>query len=151
MRLWPVLMALLLPGCGAIATHEARDPYGVLIGMGLPDLLSCAGVPDKVQRTGPDTAVAQWSVSTDTPDLRASVLVFGSIELGGANACRFVATVLRDGTVADVAFPQAHSSLVAGPFGACGQLVGECLAHPSRTGLSRGYDAFAYLFQGRAS
>lgn len=139
-------LVLALAGCDLASTSDSRDPYGAFIGMTVPDLLSCAGVPDHVQRTGPDTAIAQWAYSSSDPALKLTLLLFGSVEVGGAESCKMVATILRDGTVVDVAFPGSRATLMAGPYAGCSVLTSECLNHPSSTGpVPRGYDALAIL------
>ena len=147
MKRLSVLLPLLLAGCGAVASREARDPYGALIGMAAPDLLACAGQPDRVQQTGPGTLIAQWDYHAEPAKvLSVSVTLVGTVDVGGgARSCKMVATVLRDGTVADVAFPGRDASLTALPYAGCDVLVRECVDHPSSTGVPAGYDAFHYL------
>jgi len=145
-----LLAVLLLSGCGLAATHEARSPSGVLIGGNVVDLVDCAGMPDKTQQTESDQMAMQWSVSSNTPAFQATLALVGSIQIGDAGSCKMVATVLRDGTVADVAFPGATASLTGGPYASCEQIVGECLLHPDSTGLPKGYDAIAMFLPGSA-
>ena len=141
-----LITALALPGCGLVATREARDPGGKLVGMSVPDLLAGAGKPDAAQQTGPDTAILQYNRTDASTGLKATVTLLGSIELGGGGGCKMVVTILRDGTVADVAFPGAYEdSLFAPPYAACAPLLHELLTHPSSTSLPRGYDAFRYV------
>jgi hypothetical protein len=60
------------------------------------------------------------------------------------DTCHMQATVLRDGTVADVDFASTDSLKDAN--GACGQLVKQCVYNQSDTGLPKDYDAFEYFF-----
>ena len=97
-------------------------------------------------RPGPDTAILQYNRTDTSAGLKATVTLLGSIEIGGGGGCRMVATILRDGTVADVSFPGSYSdSLFSAPYAACAPLVHELIAHPSSTGLPRNYDAFTWL------
>ena len=144
---------LLVSGCGTLTTHEARDPLGrsTLIARTVPDLIDCMGKPDAAMQTGPDTAVLQYTRKDTSTGLKATVTLLGSVEIGGGGGCSVVLTILRDGTVADVAFPGAYTdALFADPLGACRPLVAECLAHPGVTGLPAGYDSFRWVLPVKA-
>ncbi len=141
--------ALALSACGALDTYQARDPLGRsrIIGMALPDLLASLGKPDGVMQTGPDTAVVQYTHVDTSAALKATVLLLGSVELGGGGGCTVVFSVLRDGTVADVAFPRSYSEqLFSPPYSACAPLVSEVLVHPNGAGKPAAYDAWVWLF-----
>ncbi len=141
-------LASLLAGCGYYDTQAARDPLGRhgLVGLSVPDLLNCAGRPDAVAQTGPDTAILQYDHKDESTGLKATLTLLGSIELGGGGGCSAVFTVLRDGTVADVTFPRSYADgLFTTPYSACEPLISECLAHPGRTALPAGYEAFTYI------
>ncbi len=146
--------ALALSGCGALDVHQTRDPLSRsrIIGMALPDLLSSVGKPDAVVPSGPDTAVLQYDWTHDTAAFKAVFPLFGSLELGGGGGCRVLFTVLREGTVADVAFSRVYSNnLFSLPEQACEPLIAEPLAHPNGAGAPAGYDAWRYLFpEGKA-
>lgn len=135
----------LLMGCSEYATRQARDPYGTLIGMSMPDLISCAGVPDHIQQLDENQAVLQWDYKSEQPAFKATITILGSIEVGNAESCKLVARVLRDGTTADVAFPGSNTTLTGGPHAGCSNIISECLSHPSTTQTSKNYDAFQYL------
>ncbi len=145
----PLLLVVALSGCGLLETRQTRDPQSrsEIIGMALPDLLSSLGKPDSVMATGPDTAVIQYSHVDTSPGLEASFLLLGSIKLGGGGGCRVVFTVLRSGTVADVAFPFSYSdNLFSAPYSACAPIISEPLRYPNKAGAPKGYDAFQVLF-----
>ena len=144
---------LLLTGCGALDTREARNPAGPLIGnMRVPDLLDCMGKPDAVQQTGPDTAILQWTHEQSDQGLAVSVGTLASLQIGTGGGCKMVATILRDGTVADIAFPGSYSTgLISAPYSECGPIVEECLHHPGATMLPAHYDAFRWLLPGQDS
>ena len=144
MKWLPVL--LLLTGCGAFDTREARNPAGSLIGSDVPGLIGCMGKPDAVQQTGPDTAILQWNHEQTDQGLSFSVSIFASLQIGTGGGCKMVATVLRDGTVADITFPGSFSTgLISAPYSECGPIVEECLHHPGATVLPAKYDAFVWL------
>jgi hypothetical protein len=69
--------------------------------------------------------------------------VLGSLELGQAGTCKMTADVLREGTVADIDFPDATSSIWEGPYGSCSDVIREYLLHQGSTQLPPGWDAFA--------
>ncbi len=140
---------LALSGCGYYDTRQARDPLGrsAIIGSSLPDVLSALGKPDSVMQTGPDTAIIEYTHRDTSTGLKATVTLLGSIEVGGSGGCSMVLTVLRDGTVADVAFPQAYEDgLFTPPYSACVPLIAEVLRHPNGAGVPAGYDAWDWLF-----
>ena len=142
-------LAVLLTGCGAYDVRQARDPLGRsrIIGMALPDLLGSLGKPDAIMRTVPDTALIEYVRLDPSTGLKATVSLLGSIEIGGGGGCKVVLTILRSGTVADVAFPASYSDqLFSPPYSACAPLVQEAIAHPNGAGAPAGYDAFAVLF-----
>jgi hypothetical protein len=136
---------MALSGCGLVATHKARDPRGALIGGNAKDLQNCAGVPDKAVQTTPDEMTLQWNVTSNAPAFQLSIAVLGSLKLGDSGSCKMVADVGRDGTIYDLAFPGATSSLTGGPYASCDQIVGECLMHPNSTQLPPSYDSFTYF------
>lgn len=142
-----LLVFLLLSGCGAYDVREARTPLtSPIIGMTFPDLANCMGPWDSVHQTKPDEAILTWKHVANTDAFKASITLVGSVSIGGGGGCIANATILRDGTVADLAFPQSYSnSLFSAPYAACEPLVKECLGHGGSTGLPAGYDAFAYL------
>jgi hypothetical protein len=146
-RLGVPCLLLALSGCGYYDARQARDPLGAesMVGMSVVDLVDCAGVPDHVLQTGPDTAVAQWDYKAAGSALKATIAVLGSLEFGAGESCKLVATVLREGIVADVAFPGSRASVTSGPYAGCSVIVGECLDHPSRTTLPAGYDAWTWF------
>lgn len=120
-----------------------------MIGMTLADVLACMGTPDSKMKTTAGTAIVQWNEKTSDTPLELSALGFG-FKLGGSGECKAVATVLRDGTVADMAFPGTHNAnFLSPPSAACEPLVEECLSHPSATQLPPGFDAWAILFEAK--
>ena len=144
-----VILVLLLTGCGALDTHQARDPWGPIISSNVPDLISCTGKPDAVQQTGPDTAILQWTHQQSDQGISVTIPVLAAVKIGGGGGCVMVATVLRDGTVADVAFPGSYTTgLFAPPYSECGPVVSECLRHMGATMLPVSYDAFRWVLPG---
>ena len=144
-----IVGAICTTACGTLDTRRARDPLGAhtLVGMNLVDLVDVLGKPDATLQTGPDTAIAEWTHVDTAAGLELTVALLGSLKLGGAGGCTAVFTVLRDGTIADVAFPRAYSEgLFAPPYSACEPLIGEALRHPGSTQLPARYDAFKWLF-----
>jgi hypothetical protein len=140
------LPLLLLAGCGLAATHEARDPLGShsLIGMTVSDLITCAGVPDKTIKLTDEVLLMQWQTADSSkPAFDLTIPVLGSLQLGTAGSCRMTADILREGTVADVDFPGASSSMWEGPYASCAPLAQECILHKGSTELPPKYDAFA--------
>lgn len=148
MKLFLVALALL-SGCSAVDVSRARNPYGSLIGGNVVDLLACAGLPDKVEQTAPDQLAVQYDYKREGTGFKFSVLL-ASVEVGGASSCRAVFTVLRDGTVADAAFPASEWTATGGPHAGCGAIVSECLEHPNATALPPGYDAMKFLLPEKA-
>jgi hypothetical protein len=141
-----VILCLTLTGCGYAATREARAPQGAdsLIGHNVADIIECAGIPDKVQRIMPDAAIASWSYKDTSPAFKLALLGV-SLQVGTAGSCSMTAVFLRDGTVADVSFPQCAGTLQGGPYAAARPLVAECLNHPNDIALPSGYDALVNL------
>lgn len=144
LRILPLL--LLLSGCGAMSSIQARDPRGVLIGHNVVDLLDCAGIQDAKQQIAPDVGILQWSFKSNDPQIKATIAVIGTISLGSAPQCKMAATFLRDGTVVDISFPGCTTSMIGGPYADAAPIVGECLRHPNAISLPPGYDAMMMLF-----
>lgn len=139
---------MLLSGCATYDVHRVRNPMDTdtLIGRTVPDLVDCMGVGYTFKQTKPNEGVLQWDRKDTSTGLKATVTLLGSIEIGGGGGCSVAFDVLRDGTVADVNFPNAYNDqLFAQPYGACRSLILECLNHPGSTGLPAGYDAFQWL------
>ena len=132
----------LLAGCGAVTVHQARTD---LLGMTAPDLLACAGVPDRVQALSRDELLLQYDYKPAAGSLFSLTLpLVGSLAVGAHGACEAHFRVLRDGTVSGVSYSGTSFSF-SGPSADCVPLVRECVEHPDRTGLPAGYDAFAIL------
>ena len=148
-RLAVVLVALAaLSGCATWDVHEVRDPRSPrsMIGMTWPDLVQCMGTDYAWVPTKPDEAAVTWSRHDSSTSFKGSVTLFGSVEIGGGGGCSVTADVLRDGTVADLHFPQSfNDGLLAEPYHACKPLIDECIGHKGSTGLPRGYDAFPFM------
>lgn len=150
MRIALLALMLLPVGC---ATYVANVAPGRMRGMAVPDLIACAGLPSQKMVTKPDVAVLEWDPKTpgSSNSGGAKSGVSFSLPLGVSftwstpiDTCHMQATVLRDGTVADI--DMSSSNGVKGADGACGQIVTQCVYDQSSTGLPKGYDAFQYLF-----
>jgi hypothetical protein len=148
MRAVSLIAALLLSGCGLVATQQARDPLGAdtLLGHSIVDVIGCAGIPDARQRLGDEFAVAEWTYKSTVPGFKLVFPLLGSVQFGGGSQCKMTTTFLRDGTVVDIGFPGCTGTLFGGPYADARPLVGECLAHPNGDALPAGFDAFTYLF-----
>ncbi|WP_277182982.1 hypothetical protein [Caballeronia sp. BR00000012568055] len=139
-----------LTGCGALRTHEARDPQGALVGSNVLDLIQSVGIPDKtmklVDTNSPnDRMEAQWNFSNADSALDMNALVL-DVKVGGAGKCSMTATVDRwGGKVTAVNFPQAHSDSIGSDYGACEPLVEEALTHNTHTPIDPTWDAFALV------
>lgn len=141
-RPFALALVLLLTGCSAITVQEARD---ALLGTTAPDLLACAGVPDKVQKLSADELLIEYDRPADNAALFSlNVATMAGIAVGRQGACHFHARILRDGTVSGVSFSDTSFSF-AGPQGDCQALVAECVNHPDQTQLPPGYDVFSIL------
>ncbi len=152
-RLPALLAILLLAGCGYYDARAARDPLtSPLIGMGFPDLVHCMGPWDSWHQIDRDVFDVTWGHTDSSAALKMSIAVLGSISVGGSGGCKANVTVLRDGTVAGVNFPQSYANgLLTAPYGACAPLVSERLQHHDETGRSAGYDIGVYLAPGIAA
>jgi hypothetical protein len=143
-------LSLALAGCSTYVAAIAPD---AMVGMEMPDLIACAGIPDKEMITKPDVMVLEWT-GAKSADGGSGVKTSGfsfSLPLGTSltvaaptDTCHMQATVLRDGTVADV--DMVSSNGIKDANGACGQIVKQCAFHGSDTGLPKDYDAFHYFF-----
>jgi hypothetical protein len=145
----PLALLLALVGCGWQDAREARNGMtSPIIGMTVPDLISCMGKPTSVQQTGPETAILQYDHKDASAALKATVALIGSISIGGGGGCSAVFTIIDGGrTVADVTFPGAYDNgLLSVPYESCRPLVSECLAHPGDTGpLPKGDNPLEYF------
>jgi hypothetical protein len=144
----PLLSLVLLSGC---QTYVASVAPGKMRGMSAPDLIACAGIPDQKMKTKPDVMILEWVPKTTSASGAKTSGYSVSLPLGMSvtlsppvDTCHMQATVLRDGTVADV--DMSSSSGIKGDDGACGQIVKQCVYDQSDTGLPKGYDAFDYFF-----
>ncbi len=146
-RLLLAVTLVTLAGCSYYDTRHARDPLtGPMIGMGFPDLYHCMGPYDAWSRLDKDVFDMTWTHVDNSAGLKATLALVGSISLGGGGGCKANATVLRDGTVVGLNFPQSYSNgLLSTPYASCAALVSECLGHPDSTGRSPGYDVSVYL------
>jgi hypothetical protein len=140
------VFVLLLAGCGAVVTEEARDPFSShsLIGMDIGDLVGCAGTDFTFLQTDTHEGVVEYT--TTNTDKGFDLDVEGvSLSFGGAGSCKMALTVLDTGEVARVAFPQSHVAGIAPPYSACSPLLSECLRDPANTTRKRPYNAFKWL------
>lgn len=144
----PFLAILLMSGCSTYVASVAPDK---MRGMSVPDLIACAGIPDQKMKTKPDVMVLEWTPKTTTSSGTKTSGFSVTLPLGTSltlqppvDTCHMQATVLRDGTVADV--DMSSSSGIKGDNGACGQIVKQCVYDQSSTGLPANYDAFEYFF-----
>ena len=74
---------MLLTGCAAYKTHEARDEQGgKLVGSNILDLVQSVGIPDKTMKLvdtgGPtDRMTAQWNFANSDSALDMTLILFG--------------------------------------------------------------------------
>jgi hypothetical protein len=137
-------LLLLLGGCGSYQVHKARQD---ILGMSAPDLLACAGVPDKVQQLSDSELMVQYDRPADNGSLLSiKALTMADITLGRSGACHAHFRILRDGTVSGVSFSGTTFSF-SGPYGDCASLIKECVEQPDRTQLPAGYDVFSILLR----
>lgn len=149
-----LLMLALLSGCSTYVADVAPDK---MRGMNVADLIACAGLPDQKMLTKPDVAVLEWAPKTSagvSGGLKSGLSL--ALPLGTSfswappiDTCHMQATILQDGTVADV--DMTSSNAIKGADGACGQIVKQCVYNQSDTGLPKDYDAWDYLFPGDAA
>lgn len=149
-----LLPLFLLAGCSTYVASVAPDR---MRGMSVPDLIACAGIPDQKMLTKPDVAVLEWAPKSTAGTSGGLKTGFGfTLPLGTSftwstpvDTCHMQATILQDGTVADV--DMSSSNGIKGADGACGQIVKQCAYDQSDTGLPKGYDAWDYLFPSAAT
>jgi hypothetical protein len=139
---------ILLSGCSTYVSDVAPEK---MRGMNVADLIACAGIPDQKMKTKPDVAVLEWvpkstSGSGSKTDGWSYTLPLGASVTWSmpTDTCHMQATILQDGTVADVDMSSSNS--VKGADGACAQIIKQCVYNQSDTGLPKGYDAWEYLF-----
>src|SRR6476659_1043813 len=78
-------LLLMLGGCSAYQVREARQD---ILGMSAPDLLACAGVPDKVQQLSGHALMIQYDRAADHGSLLSiKALNIADISLGRSGAC----------------------------------------------------------------
>jgi hypothetical protein len=143
-----LLLALALCGCATYDVHQLRDPMAkhTLIGTAVPDLVNCMGTDYTFKQVKADEGVLQYTRKDTSDGLKASVTLIGSVQIGGGGGCSVAFDVLRDGTVADVHFPNVYNDqLFSEPYAPCRALIKECVSYAGNTGIPKGFDAFVYL------
>jgi len=141
-RAWiALLLAAPLAACGGYTAREARTR---LPGMTLPDLLACAGVPDKrMQIDAVEWVLVYDQSSAVQPSMTASIsalaaLVKPALTMGAAGTCRVMVRINGD-HVRSVHYA-GPSGTLEGPNAACAPLVRDCLKYPDQTVLLVGFD-----------
>jgi hypothetical protein len=139
-----ILCALLaLDSCNAPISDEARTS---VVGMTLPDLLSCAGRPDKTIQAGPEDWIVQYEQNQAVQPpftLKSAFVVSGELDIGARGMCHAVFRVHR-GYVAAVHFT-GPSLTASGANGACVPLIRECVTRADHTTLPQGYQVGDWL------
>ena len=133
--------------CGfpSVRKSKVRKLGQAILGMSAPDLLACAGVPDRVQQLSDNELMVQYDRAADNGSLLSvKALNLADISLGRSGACHAHFRILRDGTVSGVSFSGTTFSF-SGPYGDCASLIRECVEQPDRTQLPPGYDVFNIL------
>jgi hypothetical protein len=137
-------LLLMLSACSSYQVHKARQD---ILGMNAPDLLACAGVPDKVQQLSDNELMIEYDRAADNGSLLSiKALTLADISIGRSGACHAHFRILRDGTVSGVSFSGTSFSF-SGPYGDCASLVKECVNEPDQTQLPPGYDVFSILMK----
>lgn len=138
---------IFLSSCSELPGQARRD----LVGVSLPDLVSCAGQPAERMRVGRDDWVLTFApVTITTPSVTGSVPLLGdllkpSVTASAQESCRMTARV-RGGRIASLHYV-GTSSLLFGAHAACAPLVRDCLKYPDRTSLPENYSADDILSQ----
>lgn len=137
-------LLLMLTACGTLDVHQARQD---VIGMNLPDLLACAGIPKQgnVMQISPDEALIEYDQDASSAAiLTLEVASVANFAIGRPGACKAVFGVFRDGTISRVDFADTSFSMF-GPKSDCGPLIEECVHERDATQMPTGYDAFKFL------
>ena len=121
-----------LTGCASIMPHEARRR---LVGMSTPDLLACMGPPAERDETVPRLKVWTWSyIDPGSSVAIGSMTALGmGLSLQEHGSCRVIAT-LSGGHVTSLHYSPASDG-IAGPLGACGPILRDCMEFPTVTPL----------------
>lgn len=138
-------IAILLGACTAPVSNEARTS---VVGMTLPDLLSCAGRPDKVLHAAPDDWIVQYEQNQAVQPpftLKSSFIVNGEVDIGARGMCHVIFRVHR-GYVAAVHFT-GPSLTASGANGACVPLIRECVTRADHTTLPNRYNVGDWLHE----
>jgi pectin methylesterase-like acyl-CoA thioesterase len=117
MRILIIALAgdLLVQGCASIQNREAIDARTALIGRSRPEIMACAGIPNKVAKAG-TKEIATYSVADR---YSASGVVLGQKD------CT-VNIVLEAGRVASVDYFVEDPGPIA-PLESCAEIVSTCL------------------------
>lgn len=143
-RALALIILAFLGGCSAYTVDEARSR---VVGMNAPDLISCAGIPDKMMKISSDEMLIQYDRPAGTASVfSVKVLGLADVAVGRPGACHAQFRILRDGVVSGASFSGTSFSL-SGPQGDCAPIVRECVTHPDRTALPGHYDAFAIFLK----
>jgi hypothetical protein len=108
-------LCLLVQGCALIQNQQAIDAKSALIGRRRPEVMACAGIPNKVAKSGTKEIV--------TYSVAARYLVSGVV-LGVRN-CN-VSIVFDEGRMSAVHYIIEDPSILA-PFEECAEIVATCL------------------------
>ncbi len=144
MRQAALLALLCLASCGYRAAQDMRNPQypNGLIGRTILDARLCAGEPDKTTVLADDLAQAEWDYKDSAPALSLSLVLLGTLSVGGGAQCSLVVFYHKDGKIDHLAFPHCTGTLIRGPEAAASTLVEECRSHPSRVQIPSPFSAF---------
>lgn len=138
-------MCLLLSGCGAYDTREARID---LTGKPIEAVIQCAHIPDKIVKLDDNLGEAEWSYKETAPAFSLNLTLLGALTVGGGSTCVMAISFDKTGTIQSVRFPQCTGTLTGGPDATAGVLSGECLRRLGPAVSPAGYDAIGTLVPG---
>jgi hypothetical protein len=110
-------LCLLIQGCALVRNQQANDAESALIGRRRAEIMACAGIPDKVIKTG-GKEIASYMVLGATRHLVSGTVL-------GQGQCTMT-IVFEASRVAAVSYTSEDPGILA-PLESCAQIVAGCL------------------------
>lgn len=126
---------------GEKVTEEARTS---LVATTLPDIISCAGKPDKFTQISSTDWVIQYEDAIARPAITMKGPLSTELDIASTNAVCHAVMRIHNGYVVSMHFT-GPSLTINGPNGACIPMIKECLHHKDNTSIPYNYDSKDYL------
>ena len=141
MRYFIMISFLFLSSCAGLPAQKSETK---LVGMSLPDMIACAGMPSKSIATNHEDVVLQYDQNQQVqPNFSLGGIYGVSLNLGGMGTCSLIAR-FHNGYLGSIHYV-GPSWTFGGYLSACTPIIKSCYSRRDHTVIPSDYNQFNIL------